>query len=339
MQYQIFSQKPDKSLDDCFTRFKSIVSSLRSYGALAYSDNECAKQLLYVLDDHVWDMKITALEKYAAFATLDTENLFIKIKSHELSRKGHLNHDASLSSKPLIISTHVSGHDANSTITVSSTLEFILSSLAAASDEQYVNIPVDEIALLTRNLCALHKFCKERRRSPRGYIECDDTTHFITDRLKRKKLDSPNKYNSTNRNDYNKKKNRFGDKKKKKFQKIMSQACASLSDFDFSSDDSTSSEEDEKVKRKQGDFTGICLMGKTSRNISDSDSDVSGDLSFESLSLKIVELENALCIEDKLLYRVFCENKELNLELENSFSEIASLQSVHDDMSAKPSDN
>jgi hypothetical protein len=80
-------------------------------------------------------------------------------------------------------------------------------------------------------------------------------------------------------------------------------------------------------------------MGKTSRNIFDSDSDVSEDLSFESLSLKIVELENALCIQDKLLYRVFRENKELNLELENSFSEIASLQSVHDDMSVKPSDN
>jgi hypothetical protein len=29
----------------------------------------------------------------------------------------------------------------------------------------------------------------------------------------------------------------------------------------------------------------------------------------------------------------------LNLELENSFSEAASLRSVHDDMSAKPCDN
>jgi hypothetical protein len=28
-------------------------------------------------------------------------------------------------------------------------------------------------------------------------------------------------------------------------------------------------------------------------------------------------------------------NKKLNLELENSFSKIASLQSVHDDMNAK----
>jgi hypothetical protein len=40
-----------------------------------------------------------------------------------------------------------------------------------------------------------------------------------------------------------------------------------------------------------------------------------------------------------LLYKVFRENKKLNLELENSFSKIASLRSVHDDMSAKPCDN
>jgi hypothetical protein len=58
-----------------------------------------------------------------------------------------------------------------------------------------------------------------------------------------------------------------------------------LSDFNFSSDDSSNSEEDEKVKRKQDDFTGICLMGKSLRNISDSDSDVSDDLSPEGLSL------------------------------------------------------
>jgi hypothetical protein len=35
----------------------------------------------------------------------------------------------------------------------------------------------------------------------------------------------------------------------------------------------------------------------------------------------------------------FRENKKLNLQLECSFSEIASLRSVHDDMSAKPCDN
>jgi hypothetical protein len=68
----------------------------------------------------------------------------------------------------------------------------------------------------------LHRFRKERRRSPRGCFECGDTIHFIADCLKRKKLDSStNKYDYTKRNDYNKgdnkKKYRFRDKKKKKF--------------------------------------------------------------------------------------------------------------------------
>jgi hypothetical protein len=92
----------------------------------------------------------------------------------------------------------------------------------AASDEQYESIPDDEIALLVRKFHALHKFHKERRRSPRGCFECGDTTHFITDCLKKKKLDSSNKYNynNNNRNDYNNKGNnkkmyRFEDKKKK----------------------------------------------------------------------------------------------------------------------------
>jgi hypothetical protein len=59
------------------------------------------------------------------------------LKSYELSRKGHPNYDASLTSKPFITSAHVGGYDANPTNnTVSSALEFVLSSLAAASDEQ-----------------------------------------------------------------------------------------------------------------------------------------------------------------------------------------------------------
>jgi hypothetical protein len=52
-QYHTFSQKPGESIHDCFARFESIVSSLRSCGSLAYSDNERAKQLMYVLDDSV----------------------------------------------------------------------------------------------------------------------------------------------------------------------------------------------------------------------------------------------------------------------------------------------
>jgi hypothetical protein len=266
-QHQTFSQKPGESLDDCFSRFETIVSILCSCGPLASSDNERAKQLLYTLDDSVWAMKITALEESADFATLDTEKLFSKLKSHELSRKGRPNHDASLTSKAFVTSTRVGGHVANPTNTTdSSALEFALSSLSAASDEQYESIPDDEIALLARKFRALHRFHKERR-SPRGCFECGDTTHFITDCLKRKKFDSSsNEYDYTKQNDYSKgddkKKYRFGDKKK--FQKMMSRACSTLSDLNFSSDDSSISEEDERPKHKTGNFTGLCLMGKSS---------------------------------------------------------------------------
>jgi hypothetical protein len=287
---RLFFQKPGESLDDCFAHFESIVSSLRSCGPLAYSDNERAKQLLYVLDDSIWGMKITALEEFTDFTTPDTEKLFSKLKSHELSRKGHPNHDASFSSKTLITGARVGGHVANPTNTTdSSALEFALSSLCAASDEQYESILDDKITVLTRKFRVLHRFRKERRRSSRGCFECGDTTHFIADCPKRKKFDFSNKYNYNNRNESSdkgedKKKYHFGDKKKK-FQKMVSRACAALSDLDFSSDDSSSSKEDEWPKRKTGDFTGLYLMGKSSRHISDSDSDVSDDSSPEGLSL------------------------------------------------------
>jgi hypothetical protein len=130
----------------------------------------------------MWGIKIITLKEFVDFVTLDTEKLFSKLKSHELSRKSRLNHDVSLTSKALITSARVGGHYANPTnTTVSFALEFALSSLAVTPDEQYESISDVEIVLLTRKFCALHKFRKERRRSPRGCFKCGDTTHFIVD--------------------------------------------------------------------------------------------------------------------------------------------------------------
>jgi hypothetical protein len=79
----------------------------------------------------------------------------------------------------------------------------------------------------------------------------------------------------------------------------MSRACEALSDFDFSSEGSSSLEKDEKVnyKKKEGDFTGMCLMtkGGSSHNNFDSDSNVSDDLTYNGLSSKVHKLEDALC--------------------------------------------
>jgi hypothetical protein len=67
-------------------------------------------------------MKITALEESVDFATLTIENFFSKLKSHELFRKCHPNHDASITSEALITSARVGGHDANPTNAISSAL-------------------------------------------------------------------------------------------------------------------------------------------------------------------------------------------------------------------------
>jgi hypothetical protein len=80
---------------------------------------------LYDLDDHVRDMKITALEEYADFATLDTEKLFSKLKSHELSHQGHPNHGTSFTRKALITCARVGGHEANPTNIFSPSLSLL----------------------------------------------------------------------------------------------------------------------------------------------------------------------------------------------------------------------
>jgi hypothetical protein len=81
-----------------------------------------------------------------------------------------------------------------------------------------------------------------------------------------------------------------------------------LSNFNFSSEDLSSLEEDERVnyKKKECDFTGLCLMakGRSSRNNSDSNSDsdfdVSDDLIYDGLSFKVHKVEDALCSQAPL---------------------------------------
>jgi hypothetical protein len=101
----------------------------------------------------------------------------------------------------------------------------------------------------------------------------------------------------------------------------MSQACVALSDFDISSEDSSSSEEDEKVnyKKKEGDFTRLCLMtkGGSLRNNSDfdSDSDVSDDLTYDGLSSKVPKLRMPCVVKTSCFVEFFMRSKILILRL------------------------
>jgi hypothetical protein len=106
---------------------------------------------------------------------------------------------------------------------------------------------------------------------------------------------------------------------KKNIKKNMSRARADLSDFDISSEDSSISEKDEKAnhKKKEGDFTGLCLMtkGGSSQNDSDSDYDVSDDLIYDGLSSKVHKLEDAMCSQYKFFVLFFVRTKILILNL------------------------
>jgi hypothetical protein len=174
----------------------------------------------------------------------------------------------------------------------------------------------------------MHKFQKERRRGSqksRGCFKCGDITHFIADRPKRKKYDYSNQNDYSNKNDNKnayKKKNHFGDNNNKKnIKKIMSRACATLSDFNFSNEDLSSSEEDEKVnyKKKEGDFTGLCLLtkGRSSRNNSnfDSDSDVSDDSPTMAFFLKCTNLRMLCVVKTSCFVEFFVRTKILIVSL------------------------
>jgi hypothetical protein len=56
-------------------------------------------------------------------------------------------------------------------------------------------------------------------------------------------------------------------------------------------------------------FHWVVPYGQIFTERPDSDSDVNDDLSFKSLSSKVVKLENALCNQDKLICKFFVRTK------------------------------
>ncbi|GJN24312.1 hypothetical protein PR202_gb12048 [Eleusine coracana subsp. coracana] len=335
-QYQTFAQKPGESLDDTFRRFEAIVCNLRACGTLVYNDNDRAKQLLYSLDENVWGVKIAALEETADFNTLNYEQLYSKLKSHELSRKSRPNLAIPASSMALLSSSQkVSHSDASYGTNPSldkSSLEFALSSLVAAFDEQMECIPDEELSLLTRKFRKFYNNQKERRGGgSRTCFECGDPGHFIADCPKKKKAG----YRDNNTEDFKQKKNRFYKKGKnsKKFAKAIARTCvAALSDVDLTSSEGLSSSEEEvekpRVKRKD-DFTGLCFMAKNDHDTdSESDSDTSEvPPTLDELSSELDHLRDVLLMQDDKLHSAVRESIELKSKLESADFKITSLRS------------
>ena len=229
------------------------MCNLRACGNLVYNDNDRAKKLLYSLDENVWGVKIAALEETIEFNTLNYEQLYSKLKSHELSRKSHPNIAIPAASMALHSSSQkVSHSDASFGTNPSfdkSSLEFALSSLVATSDEQMECIPDEELFLLIRKFRRFYNNRKERRGGgSRTCFECGDPVHFIADCPKKKKKAG---YRDNNTEDFKQKKNRFYKKGKnsKKFAKAIARTCiAALSDVDLTSSEGLTSSEEEVEK-------------------------------------------------------------------------------------------
>ncbi|GJN13656.1 hypothetical protein PR202_gb00386 [Eleusine coracana subsp. coracana] len=313
-QYQTFAQKPGESLDDTFHRFEAIVCNLRACGNLVYNDNDRAKQLLYSLDENVWGVKIAALEETDEFNTLNYEQLYSKLKSHELSRKSRPNLAIPASSMALLSSSQKGDHSfasygTNPSLDKSS-LEFAFSSL------------------------------KERRGGgSRTCFECGDPGHFIAHCPKKKKKVG---YHDNNTEDFKQKKNHFYKKGKnsKKFTKAIACACvAVLSDVDLISSEGLTSSEEEVEKprgKRKDDFTGLCFMAKNDHDTnSGSDSDTSEvPPTLDELSSELDHLRDVLLLQDDKLRSAVRESRELKSKLESADFEIALLRSklAKDDM-------
>ncbi|GJM87857.1 hypothetical protein PR202_ga03853 [Eleusine coracana subsp. coracana] len=214
-----------------------------------------------------------------------------------------------------------------------SSLEFALSSLVAASDEQMECIPDEELTLLTRKFRKFYNKRKERRGGgSRTCFECGDPVHFIADRPKKKRKSG---YHDNNTKDFKQEKNRFYKKGKnsKKFAKAITRTCvATLSDMDLTSSEGLTSSEEEvgkpRVKRKD-DFTGLCFMAKNDHDTdSGSDSDTSEvPPTLDELSSELDHLRDVLLMQDDRLRSAVRENREFKSKWESAEYEITSLRS------------
>jgi hypothetical protein len=61
-----------------------INKILANKAELPYDDHEMALKLLYVLDQKVWDMKVSAIIESSNYDTITMDALFNKLKSTEI---------------------------------------------------------------------------------------------------------------------------------------------------------------------------------------------------------------------------------------------------------------
>ncbi|GAV87335.1 UBN2 domain-containing protein, partial [Cephalotus follicularis] len=83
--YELFLMHDNECISDMFTRFTTIVNSLKNLGK-SYSNQELVRKILRYLP-RSWIPKVTAIEEAKDLSTLPLEQLFGSLMTHETTMK------------------------------------------------------------------------------------------------------------------------------------------------------------------------------------------------------------------------------------------------------------
>ncbi|GAV68047.1 zf-CCHC domain-containing protein/UBN2 domain-containing protein [Cephalotus follicularis] len=88
-EYELFIMHNDECISDMFTRFTTIVNSLKNLGK-SYSNQELVRKILRCLP-RSWTPKVMAIEEAKDLSTLPLEQLLGSLMTHETTMKNHEN--------------------------------------------------------------------------------------------------------------------------------------------------------------------------------------------------------------------------------------------------------
>ncbi|GAU10466.1 hypothetical protein TSUD_421860, partial [Trifolium subterraneum] len=84
-QYKLFTMKPDEDIETIFSRFQTLVSSLRVLKK-SYTTSDHVWKILNSLTDK-WRPKVTAIEEAKDLEKISLESLISNLKSHEMDEE------------------------------------------------------------------------------------------------------------------------------------------------------------------------------------------------------------------------------------------------------------
>ncbi|GAV85142.1 UBN2 domain-containing protein, partial [Cephalotus follicularis] len=88
-EYELFVMHDNECISDMFSRFTTIINSLKNLGK-SYSNQELVRKILRCLPKS-WSPKVTAIEEAKDLSTLPLEQLLGSLMTHETTMKNHEN--------------------------------------------------------------------------------------------------------------------------------------------------------------------------------------------------------------------------------------------------------